>query len=1115
MQACVSTKFFNNDNGKTLFAKFEGIADGMAANFHTFCAVSGYFRSSGWFKLREKLTQTQKIKILVGINIDDIFKGAQRKGMLFYGDDAEAKRQYAAQFIEDVRNAGYRKEVEEGIIQLVGHIVDGKVEMRIHSSKNLHAKFYLCLPEKHNENSDGWVIMGSSNLTDSGLGLTQSPRYELNVAMKDYDDVAYCKSEFERLWNEGVPITADDIEASRKATHLGQNPTPFEVFMRVLIDLFGDQVEDDFSLALPSGMSDLKYQRDAVIQGYQMLRRYDGFFLADVVGLGKTVVATMIAKRFIAENGARTRMLIVYPPAVEDNWKDTFAAFGVTKRQARFVSNGSLHKVLDPNDASYLSPEEYDLVIVDESHGFRNTRTGSYEMLQRICKTPRPAGGHVPGSQKKVMLVTATALNNTPADLLSQIRLFQDDRSSTIDGVRDIAGFFSPLIRDYKAEMRKAKETGKVDTKAIDAIYAKIRRDVLEKIIVRRTRQNILNDPEYAADIAAQGIVFPKILPPNEILYRMDASLASLFKDTNRILSDGMHYARHRAIEILKPAYKAKYPNAKQVADILSSVFRVFMVKRLESSFTAFRKSLDMLRRTTAEMLKMFDEDSVLIIPDFDVYGYLEQGLTFEDIVTKAIELRGLSASDITYPASAFDPKFRELLEADLAVANDLSARWTKVKGDPKLDRFCDLLGGKLFDPAANPEGKLVVFSESTDTLEYLERELARRLGRSDILFVDSRNRASLKSGITANFDANIPKAAQRNDINILLCSDTLAEGVNLHRANIVVNYDSPWNATRLMQRIGRVNRIGSSAGEIRNYLFYPSDEGNKIIGLYEYSLIKMQGFHSALGEDSQIYSREELLREFELYDANPHDDMDDLLRFMRILQDLRKNHLADYERIKALPVKCRTVRGGKTDETLVYLANNVRAAFYAVRDGSPRQLSSIELLKRLEAKPGEPALPWGGAAQSANYAAVGKVLALFDDEETGDSGGAGGSPAEDSPPLSPSTKGASKQTVAAGSFLRKCARWAGSGMLPADLGPKIKDLESLVAMGRFVHLERELSALNSQYGKVKAIDETFAGRLADELDTLHATYHTSMLPKRTTREKPMTLIVSETITRE
>ena len=425
----MATKFFNNENGKTLFAKLKGIAGGMGANFHTFCAVTGYFRSSGWFKLRRELARTQRIRILVGIDIDDIFKKQRRVGMLFFGAGAEeAKRRYAAQFIEDVRNAGYKKEIEDGIIQLVNDIVCGKVEMRVHSSKNLHAKFYLCIPENHGPNTDGWVIMGSSNLTDSGLGTMQSPRYELNVAMKDYGDVAYCKAEFDRLWGEGVPITADDIATARRETHLGQGPTPFEIFMRVLIDLFGDYAEDAFNMELPSGVLDLKYQRDAVVQGYQLLRKYDGFFLGDVVGLGKTVIAVMIARRFSDENGPRTKTLVIYPPAVEENWKSTFALFGMTKRQVHFVSKGSLHKVLDENNGEYLSPNEYDLVIVDESHGFRNTRTESYDRIQRICKAPRPADGFVPGLQKKVVLVTATALNNTPEDFLNQLRLFQDDR---------------------------------------------------------------------------------------------------------------------------------------------------------------------------------------------------------------------------------------------------------------------------------------------------------------------------------------------------------------------------------------------------------------------------------------------------------------------------------------------------------------------------------------------------------------------------------------------------------------------------------------------------------------------------------------------------------------
>ena len=161
----MATKFFNNENCDTLFAKLKGIAEGMGVNFHTFQAVSGYFRSSGYFKLRKELKNTQKIQVLVGINIDDVFRKSRREGMMFLGDKEDAKRQYKRQytqgFIDDIRSAGYTKEIEEGIIQLCDDVVSGMLELRIHTSHNLHAKFYLCLPENHGPNTDGWVIMGS------------------------------------------------------------------------------------------------------------------------------------------------------------------------------------------------------------------------------------------------------------------------------------------------------------------------------------------------------------------------------------------------------------------------------------------------------------------------------------------------------------------------------------------------------------------------------------------------------------------------------------------------------------------------------------------------------------------------------------------------------------------------------------------------------------------------------------------------------------------------------------------------------------------------------------------------------------------------------------------
>ena len=307
----MSTKFFNNTGNNTLFDKFNGLAEGMGLNFNTFQAVSGYFRSSGYFKLRAELKNVQKIQILVGINIDDIFRGHNRAEFFLGASMDDAKKLYTTDFIQDVREAGYSEDIEKGILQMCEDLATGKLEMRSHSTGNLHAKFYLCLPENHSPNSDGWVIMGSSNISDSGLGVSQSPRYELNVALKDYDDVKFCRDEFENLWRNAVPLSIDDIAKARKETHLGVDPTPYELYMKVLIDTFGDQAEDEFSLSLPEGFMDLKYQKDAVIQGYQMLRRHNGFFLADVVGLGKTIVAAMIARRFTEENGLRNTHILV------------------------------------------------------------------------------------------------------------------------------------------------------------------------------------------------------------------------------------------------------------------------------------------------------------------------------------------------------------------------------------------------------------------------------------------------------------------------------------------------------------------------------------------------------------------------------------------------------------------------------------------------------------------------------------------------------------------------------------------------------------------------------------------------------------------------------------
>lgn len=508
----MSTKFFNNTPSNTLFEKLKGIADNMQG-FNHFLAVVGYFRSSGYFKLRKELGDISDIRILIGINADDIFR-KHNLGWEMLEAPERAKELFNKQFILDIVDSNYTKAIEEGILQLGRDLAEGRLQLRLHPTKNLHAKFYLCLPDTHTPHSDGWVIMGSSNISDSGLGTGKAPRYELNVSMKDYDDVHFCHEEFETLWSESLPLSLEDVKKPTDNTYLGEyQPTPYEIYIKVLIEVFGDQVEDDFNIQLPDGVMELKYQKDAVIQGYQMLMQHNGLFLSDVVGLGKTMIATMIAKRFIEANGKNTKILVVFPPSLEDNWKSTFRQFGIY-RKAQFITNGSLFKVLEGKD-NYHDKEDFDLIIVDEAHQFRSDTSNRYDELQKICKSPCSNPGLLKSFRKKIMLLSATPLNNRPEDLLNQLQLFQDTQRATIDGITNLKQFFAPHIANYKKLMRERdiRDVGH----EVDRIYENIRDKVIDKVTIRRTRNNILNDPDYKADLKKQGIVFPTILPPNEL----------------------------------------------------------------------------------------------------------------------------------------------------------------------------------------------------------------------------------------------------------------------------------------------------------------------------------------------------------------------------------------------------------------------------------------------------------------------------------------------------------------------------------------------------------------------------------------------------------------------
>ncbi len=962
----MSTKFFTNSEENTLIKKFEGVFT-YNPNIQYFDALVGYFRASGYFRIRPFLDKVPHIRILVGINIDKMLADAQKEGLEFFKNHNKTKEDFINKIREDIENANYDKDTEKGILQFIDDLIEKKIQIKAHPEKKIHAKVYILRPEPFNEHTPASVITGSSNLTDAGLGGGNFYNYEFNVLLNDYPDIKFATEEFEKLWAESVAILPIDIQNIKKESYLNEEITPFELYIKLLTEYFGDNIDyDPDSIGdLPPKFKKLSYQIDAVNEGFNMLLKHNGFLLADVVGLGKTVIAAMVAKKFLMQNGKEnTKILVVYPPAVEKNWKDTLKYFQIDK-YTKFITNGSLNKILEGHQ-DYWNKEEYDLVIVDESHKFRNHTTGVFQSLQLICKSPRANKGFIDGLQKKVILVSATPLNNKPDDIFYQIQMFQDARQASLP-VTNLTSFFSPLMEEYKT----IKRFNELDVNRLREIYGKIRNNVIEPITIRRTRTDLENIPEYKIDLEAQGIKFPKVEPPKKVEYLMDNKLNELFYKTISYLTDRdkedklihIKYSRYQAIaELNKEIQDKYYENAELASKSLAQIMKNQLIKRLESSFYAFKKSLGNFQIATDRMISMFENDKVFIAPDTNVNKLLNDGWSQENIEALIEKLSEENPKNQIFKSSDFKDGFLESLKKDLEYINELVSSWKEIDYDPKMDIFISQLHTQFLDKTTNLESKLVIFSESKETVNYLAKTM-EDAGRKDILTISSENRKEMYDIIVSNFDANLAEDKQENNYNIIITTEVLAEGVNLHRSNVVIHYDTPWNSTKMMQRIGRVNRIGTKATTIYNYVFYPSAQGEAQIKLNKTAFMKIQAFHTAFGEDNQVFSTEEILDDVKLFSHSAFkEEEDERLKFLYFLRRFKKQNSAWFAKIKEMPLKSRVGRNATNikkpelqNGTAAFLKTDKKFEFYWVdSNNKPKEITPVEAFKIFAAEENE-----------------------------------------------------------------------------------------------------------------------------------------------------------------
>lgn len=1056
-------KFFTNqDQANSLFEKFKGIFEANPDIEH-FDALIGYLRASGWFAIQPWLAKVDKVRIMVGINVDAILAEHNRKGLLFAGDDEKVRAQVAKAMRGDIQDAPYERDVEEGVRQFVADVASRRVEIRAHPTRKLHAKVYVFLPKGFGEHKPGAVITGSSNLTAAGIGVEDADtNYEFNVLLHQYDEVKFAGDEFERLWAESVKILPEQIEEVKRETYIGVEATPRELYFKLLCEYFGSAIEYDPNAVsdLPSGYKRLHYQADAVSAGYRLLDKHGGFFLADVVGLGKTVIATLIAKKFFFKNGFpehRSNTLIVVPPTVEENWRETTERFKLDN--CTIVTLGKI--------SSIRKPERYDLVIVDEAHRFRNDATGQFEELQRLCKTPGERlddeGGRM---AKKVILVSATPLNNRPADLRNLISLFQNLRRSTL-AVLNLQAFFASKEKAYADARKLPLDEAR---HAVKEIYADIRTKVLSEIFIRRTRSDLLGHEEYREDLETQGVRFPKVEKPEPVLYKLSPALEDLYDRSMAALAGSgplaLRYARYRALEFLKPDVREGVPMAEMAAAQLAKIMRIGLAKRLDSSFTAFRLSLRRFRDATRVMAENLEKGIVYVSSEINVTKLILEG---EEERLAEILAEGDEDKLRVFKADQFQDTFLPDLKADLEALENLYSAWETVDEDPKFDEFFGHMNGRFFDHEFNVEGKLVVFSEAKDTTDYLHARL-KAAGFSRVLCVDSTNRKELGETIKANFDANAKN--KTNEYDVILTTQVLAEGVNLHRSNVIVNYDTPWNSTLLMQRIGRVNRIGTVADKVRIFNFYPSAQVDGDFDLRKRAIMKLQAFHSALGEDSQIYSDEEEVETFGMFDRDPEEEeRDERLALLLELRRFREDEPEDFRRTKALPMRSRVGRRdpGREGSTATFIKTKNRDGFYHVKaDGKIEEVSIVEAAGIFRARADEK----GVRLPECHHGQVRAAIGRFRNDAL----------ANEPAAAAPAGKLGPRDAKAMG-MLKACAKFPGTSV---DDRERIVLAEAAIQSGTYQALPRRLGQLATKAVKEKLSPAQLLDGVLDILRDFH-----------------------------
>ncbi|MDR3291186.1 MAG: phospholipase D-like domain-containing protein [Methanobrevibacter sp.] len=862
------SKFITNEEGNKLVDRF----DTLINDTQYFDVLVGYFYTSGFYKLYKSLENTKKIRVLVGISTDkktyDLIQQSKETILISH---SETKKEFSEDIKKELEKSEDSLNVEQGITKFIEWLKSGKLEIKAYRNTNIHAKLYIST-FKDEDRDVGRVITGSSNFTKAGL----QDNIEFNVELKNKQDYDFALEKFNELWEDGVDVSEPYINTITKKTWLNDEITPYELYLKFLYEYFQEDINLDqmelFNQEIPEGFMELEYQWHAVIDAKKKIANHGGVFLSDVVGLGKTYMATMLAKEI------KGRTLVIAPPNLlkksnPGSWTNAAIDFNYHLEPC---SKGKLDQLIRDGH------EKYQNVIIDEAHEFKNEDTIGYELLHQICMG------------KRIILVTATPYNNSPSDILAQLKLFQNAHDSTLANpkVRDLEAYFKNIER----KLNKLKNDKEKYLKEIQKSSKDIRETVLRPLMVRRTRNGIVK--YYSKDLEKQGLRFPDVNDPVPVIYELDDKLDKIFNETLKLILEEFTYSRYTPLLYLKDISELNKVKAPQIN--MGKFMKTILFKRLESSFYAFKESINRFIYSYKQFIEIYKSGNVYISKKKinKIYQYIDEE-KFE-----SIDFLIEKGDAETYSSDKFNEDFIKDLQHDLSILERIEYLWKDIDDDPKLNKFIN-----IFKTDKNLKKKVVVFTESEDTMKHL-RDKLNPIFDDQVLGFSGSSPGDDKYLVIENFDGNAQDP--KNDYRILISTEVLSHGMNLHQSNVVVNYDIPWNPTRMMQRVGRVQRVNTKFEEIFIYNFFPASHISQHLSLEDAAKSKLHAFIEMLGTDSKLLADEEikyheLFNKLNSKETIIGEEEDAELEYLTVIRDIRDNNQDLYNRIKNLPKKVRS----------------------------------------------------------------------------------------------------------------------------------------------------------------------------------------------------------------